>query len=68
VRPLRLLTERRTKMKKAVAALVLALAIVPAAPAVAAGDPVETNVIERVECLFRVYVTEGGEQGLDCLT
>lgn len=53
---------------KAVAALSLALAIVATASGVASADPaVETNVVERVECLFRVYVNEGGEQGLDCL-
>jgi hypothetical protein len=56
-------------IKKAAAAVSLALMAVPVtASAALAADPAETNIVERVECLFRVYVTEGGEQGLDCLT
>ena len=31
-------------------------------------DIVDTGVVEKVECFFRVYITEGGESGLDCLT
>ena len=34
----------------------------------ARSDIVDTNVKEKVECLFRVYINEGGESGLDCLT
>jgi hypothetical protein len=58
------------KMRRKAAILSLALAIVSlGAPAASAQDPLaETNIVERVECLFRVYVTEGGENGLDCLT
>lgn len=55
-------------IKKTTAALVLALAAVATTAGVASARPVaDTNVTERVECLFRVYVTEGGDQGLDCL-
>lgn len=56
-------------IKRAAASISLALMAVPfMVSAASAGNPVETNIVERVECLFRVYVTEGGEQGLDCLT
>ena len=56
-------------IKRAAAAVSLALMAVPfMVSAASAANPVETNIVERVECLFRVYVTEGGEQGLDCLT
>lgn len=55
-------------IKKVVAALSLALAMVATTAGVAsAGPEADTNIVERVECLFRVYFTEGGEQGLDCL-
>ena len=55
-------------IKKATAALSLALAMVAATAGVASAQPLaETNIVERVECLFRVYVTEGGDQGPDCL-
>lgn len=55
-------------MRKAVATLVLVLGMIPATAAVAGANEVaETNATEKVECLFRVYVTEGGEQGLECL-
>lgn len=55
-------------MIKKVAALSLALTMIATTAGVASARPVaETNIVERVECLFRVYVTEGGEQGLDCL-
>lgn len=55
-------------MRKIAAALLLVPAMVTtmAGPA-SATDPVDSNVVERVECMFRVYVTEGGESGLDCL-
>lgn len=56
-------------IKKAVAALSLALMMVAGTAAAASAQPAaETNIVERVECLFRVYINEGGEQGLDCLT
>jgi hypothetical protein len=55
-------------IKKVTAALSLALAMVATTAGVAsAQSAAETNIVERVECLFRVYVTEGGDQGLDCL-
>jgi cytochrome c biogenesis protein CcdA len=58
----------RAMMKKLAMVLGAAVMVVPvSAGAAAAGEAAETNVIERIECLFRVYVTEGGEQGLDCL-
>ena len=34
----------------------------------AQSDIVDTNLKEKIECMFRVYIQEGGEQGLDCLT
>ena len=57
-------------MKRMTAALALVLAAMAAtiSPAAATDPLVDSNLIERVQCLFRVYVTEGGEQGLDCLT
>lgn len=57
-------------IKRTLAVVTLALALVPLGTGVAsAGNPVaETNVTEKIECMFRVYVTEGGENGLDCLT
>lgn len=55
-------------VRKGIAALSLALMMVGTTAVAAGADPVaETNVTERVLCLFRVYVTEGGEQGLECL-
>jgi hypothetical protein len=30
-------------------------------------DLADTGVTEKVECMFRVYIQEGGESGLDCL-
>lgn len=54
-------------MKKAVATLALALMTVGMSGVASAGPAAETNVKERIECMFRVYVTEGGEQGLECL-
>lgn len=71
MRAYRLLTREkgRITMKKAAAVIAFALTLVPLTSGAAwATDPLaETNVVERVECLFRVYVTEGGESGLDCL-
>jgi hypothetical protein len=56
-------------IKRSIAALSLALMMVPVmASAASAADPVDTGIVERVECLFRVYINEGGESGLDCLT
>ena len=31
-------------------------------------DIADTGIVEKVECMFRVYIQEGGESGLDCLT
>lgn len=49
----------------------MALMMVPfMAPVASAQDPsglVDSGIVEKVECLFRVYVNEGGESGLDCL-
>ncbi|HEX2196712.1 MAG TPA: hypothetical protein VHJ76_07275, partial [Actinomycetota bacterium] len=60
---------RRTTMKKAAAILSLALTTLPmTASAASANDLVDSNPVEKVECIFRVYVNEGGENGLDCLT
>jgi hypothetical protein len=58
-------------IKRSVAALSLALVMVPfIGSAASAQDPgvVDSGVVEKVECLFRVYVNEGGESGLDCLS
>ena len=59
-------------IKKSVAALSLALLMVPFMGSTAlAQDPaglVDSEIVEKVECLFRVYVNEGGESGLDCLS
>ncbi|MDQ3953657.1 MAG: hypothetical protein M3279_11965 [Actinomycetota bacterium] len=66
MRTLRML--RRRTIKRAAAVLSLALMALPlAAPAASASDPVDSNAVEKVECMFRVYVNEGGENGLDCL-
>ena len=32
------------------------------------GGNADTNVKEKVQCMFRQYIQEGGESGLDCLT
>jgi hypothetical protein len=56
-------------IKRAVAALSLALMLVPfigAATSAQASEIVDSQIVERVECLFRVYINEGGENGLDC--
>ena len=56
-------------IKRSVAALSLALMMIPfIGSAASASELVDSDVVDRVECLFRVYVTEGGEGGLDCLT
>ena len=56
-------------MKRFAAALVGALMLVPFLGSAAfAGDIVDTDATDKVECLFRVYIQEGGESGLDCLT
>jgi hypothetical protein len=34
----------------------------------AKSDAVDTGIVQKVECMFRVYIQEGGESGLDCLT
>jgi hypothetical protein len=54
-------------IEKAAVLLSTALAILATTGVASAGEAAETNVKERVECLFRVYISEGGEQGLDCL-
>lgn len=58
-------------IKRSVAALSLAVLMVPFMGSTAsAQDPgglVDSQIVEKVECLFRVYVNEGGENGLDCL-
>lgn len=48
-----------------IASVVAALAV--AGPA-AANELTDTNLTEKVECMFRVYISEGGESGLECLT
>lgn len=53
-------------MRRVVAVALVVMALT-AGPAAAAEPFAETNVVERVECMFRVYVNEGGENGLDCL-
>jgi hypothetical protein len=69
VRTERVLTKGRTMTKKAVAVLAMALLALPVtAGAASANDPLDSNVVEKVECMLRVYVNEGGENGLDCLT
>ncbi|HJR45666.1 MAG TPA: hypothetical protein VJ927_08690 [Actinomycetota bacterium] len=59
-------------IKRSMAAVALAVTMVPFVGSVAlAADPTgaaDTNIKERVECMFRVYIQEGGESGLDCLT
>jgi len=32
------------------------------------GSPAATGTKEKVECMFRVYIQEGGDSGLDCLS
>ncbi|MDQ3915315.1 MAG: hypothetical protein M3323_08310 [Actinomycetota bacterium] len=58
-------------IKRSFAVMVLALTTVAAtasaAPARETDPLVDSGIVERVECLFRVYVNEGGENGLDCL-
>lgn len=58
-------------IKRFVAVLSLALMMVPSIGSVAsAQDPeslVDSGIVERVECLFRAYFNEGGQNGLDCL-
>ena len=58
-------------IKRSLAAFALAVTMVPLMGSVAsAADPetlIDTNIKERVDCLFRVYSQEGGG-GLDCLT
>ena len=55
-------------IKKTIAALSLAAAMVATTGVASANDLVDTNVKQRVECLFYSYVWEGGEYGLECLT
>jgi len=57
-------------MKRTVAALLLALTMVGLfGSAAVAQDPIfDSQIVDRVECLFRTYINEGGENGLDCLT
>jgi hypothetical protein len=58
----------QTSAKRAAAVLSLALVALPmTAPAASATDPIDSNIIEKIECLVRVYINEGGENGLDCL-
>lgn len=55
-------------IKRTLAVVLAALTIVPFMGAVAsASDLVDSTATEKVECLFRVYINEGGESGLDCL-
>lgn len=56
-------------MKKAAVAFVVALMMVPfmGTAAFASGEADASGATEKVECLVRVYVNEGGESGLDCL-
>ncbi len=55
-------------MKRLAGSMVVALMLVPfgASPA-SAQELVDSRIVERVECLFRVYVNEGGQNGLECL-
>lgn len=55
--------------KKAIAAFLMAMMIVPFMGAAAfASDPADVSgATDKVECLGRVYIQEGGESGLDCL-
>ena len=55
-------------IKKTVAMLSLVAAMVATPGIASANDLVDTNATDKVECLFRVYIQEGGEQGLECLT
>ena len=56
-------------IKRSIAAVVTALVIVPfMGTAAFAADPVDASgATDKVACLFRVYIQEGGESGLDCL-
>ncbi len=56
-------------MKKAAVAFVVAVMTVPfmGSAAVASGEADASGATEKIECLFRVYINEGGESGLDCL-
>ncbi len=57
-------------VKRILAAFSLALMMVPFVGSAALAGPgvADTGLVEKVECLFRVYINEGGESGLDCLT
>lgn len=55
-------------IKRLAGCLTVALMVLPFVPSPAsAQDLVDSRIVERIECLFRVYVNEGGENGLDCL-
>lgn len=56
-------------MKKAAVAFVVAAMMVPfmGTAAFASGVTDASGATEKIECLGRVYINEGGESGLDCL-
>lgn len=56
-------------IKRIAGSLTVAVLMLPLAPSPAsAQDLVDSRIVERVECLFRVYVNEGGNNGLGCLS
>jgi hypothetical protein len=56
-------------IKRTVAAFLLTVVIIPfAATSAFASEIVDSQATDKVECFFRVYIQEGGENGLDCLT
>ena len=54
-------------IKRSIAVVALLAAAVPFAGPAAAGELVDTSATDKVQCLFRVYVNEGGQNGLNCL-
>lgn len=54
-------------IKKFIAVFAVLAATVPFAGPAAASELVDTNATDKVSCLFRVYIQEGGQNGLNCL-
>ncbi|HEV2755119.1 MAG TPA: hypothetical protein VG318_05005 [Actinomycetota bacterium] len=55
-------------IKRSIAVLALVTAAVSFAGPAMANELVDTAATDKVACLFRVYIQEGGENGLECLT
>jgi hypothetical protein len=50
-------------LKRSIAAILMALTMVP----FLGGAASASDVKQKVQCMFRQYIQEGGESGLDCL-